>query len=140
VAIRAITEESTRVKTLVDEVNQGSREQARGIEQIGKAIAQMEQVTQKAAANAEESAAAAEQLNAQSEALKDVVAQLTAMVGSCEFGQKTPRQMSSGGQRAAAAQRPRSTSNRSGTLQSRLAAVVAGGKDAFPLAEDSTEF
>ncbi len=46
-AIRAITEESAKVKTLVDEVNLGSQEQARGIEQIGKAITQMEQVTQK---------------------------------------------------------------------------------------------
>ena len=30
------------MKTLVDEVNLGSQEQARGIEQIGKAITQME--------------------------------------------------------------------------------------------------
>ena len=80
-AIRAISEESAKVKTLVDEVNLGSQEQARGIEQIGKAIAQMEQVTQKTAANAEESASAAEELNAQSETLKNVVVRLTAMVG-----------------------------------------------------------
>ncbi|MCC6262666.1 MAG: MCP four helix bundle domain-containing protein [Bryobacterales bacterium] len=80
-AIRAITEEAAKVKTLVDEVNLGSQEQARGIEQIGKAIAQMEQVTQKTAANAEESASAAEELNAQSMTLKSVVERLTAMVG-----------------------------------------------------------
>ena len=46
-AIREITDESIKIKTLVDEVNLGSQEQARGIEQIGKAITQMEQVTQK---------------------------------------------------------------------------------------------
>jgi len=80
-AIRAISEESAKVKVLVDEVNLGSQEQTRGIEQIGKAIAQMEQVTQKTAANAEESASAAEELNAQSETLKDIVAQLTGIVG-----------------------------------------------------------
>jgi len=80
-AIRTITEESAKVKTLVDEVNLGSQEQARGIEQIGKAISQMEQVTQKTAANAEESASAAEELNAQSETLKEIVSRLTAMVG-----------------------------------------------------------
>ena len=84
VAIQMITEESAKVKTLVDEVNLGSQEQARGIEQIGKAITQMEQVTQKTAANAEESAAAAEELTAQSETLKDVVASLSAMVGGVE--------------------------------------------------------
>jgi methyl-accepting chemotaxis protein/methyl-accepting chemotaxis protein-1 (serine sensor receptor) len=80
-AIRAITEESSQIKVLVDEVNLGSQEQARGIEQIGKAISQMEQVTQKAAANAEECASAAEELNAQSQTLKDIVERLTAMVG-----------------------------------------------------------
>jgi methyl-accepting chemotaxis protein/methyl-accepting chemotaxis protein-1 (serine sensor receptor) len=72
------------VKTLVDEVNLGSEEQVRGIEQIGKAITQMEQVTQKTAASAEESASAAEELNAQSETLKEVAERLTDMVGGGE--------------------------------------------------------
>ena len=80
-AILAITEESGKVKMLVDEVYSGSQEQARGLEQIGRALTQMEQVTQRTAANAEESAAAAEELNAQSETLKDIVDRLTAMVG-----------------------------------------------------------
>jgi methyl-accepting chemotaxis protein/methyl-accepting chemotaxis protein-1 (serine sensor receptor) len=80
-AIRAITEEFGKVKTLVDEVNQGSQEQTRGIEEVAKAVLQMQTVTQSTAAGAEESAAAAEELNAQSEALKDVVRRLTAMVG-----------------------------------------------------------
>jgi methyl-accepting chemotaxis protein len=84
VAIRTISEESHKVKMLVDEVNLGSQEQARGIDQIGKALTQMEQVTQGTAANAEESAAAAEELNAQSETLKDVVQRLAAMVGASE--------------------------------------------------------
>jgi len=79
-AIRTITAESTRVKTLVDEVYLGSTEQTRGIEQIGKAIVQMEQVTQTTAASAEENAAAAEELNSQSEKLKEVVRQLSVLV------------------------------------------------------------
>ena len=83
-SIRTITEDSTKVNTLVDEVNLGSQEQARGIEQIAKAILQMEQVTQRTAANAEESASAAEELNAQSAALRDVIERLTAMVGGGE--------------------------------------------------------
>jgi len=44
-AFRAITEESAKVKTLVNEVNLGSQEQARGIEQIGKAITQVERLS-----------------------------------------------------------------------------------------------
>jgi len=84
VAIRAITEESAKVKTLVDEVSLGSQEQTRGIEQIAKALTQMEQVTQQSAANAEESAAAAEELTAQASTLMDVVGQLSIMVDGTE--------------------------------------------------------
>jgi len=83
-AIRSITAESAKVKTLVDEVHLGSQEQARGIDQIGKAILQMEQVTQSTAASAEESASAAEELSAQSMTLKEVVERLTALVGGGE--------------------------------------------------------
>jgi methyl-accepting chemotaxis protein/methyl-accepting chemotaxis protein-1 (serine sensor receptor) len=82
--IRQITADSEQVKTLVDEVNLGSEEQARGIEQISKSIVQMEQVTQGTAASAEESAAAAEELTAQSEALRGIVVRLMAMVGGAE--------------------------------------------------------
>ena len=80
-AIQAVTEDSARVKVMVDEVSLGSEEQSRGIDQIGRAISQMEQVTQTNAASAEESAAAAEELNAQSETLKDVISRLHDMVG-----------------------------------------------------------
>ena len=83
-AIRAITDESGKVKILVDEVSLGSREQTRGVEQVAKAVAQMERVTQTTAASAEESAAAAEELNAQSETVKNIVERLTAMVGGRE--------------------------------------------------------
>ena len=87
VAIRAITEESAKVKTLVDEVSVGSQEQTRGIEQIAKALTQMEQVTQQSAANAEESAAAAEELTAQASTLMEIVHQLSAMVGGMQEGE-----------------------------------------------------
>ncbi|MFN7935201.1 MAG: methyl-accepting chemotaxis protein [Bryobacteraceae bacterium] len=80
-SIRSVTEEAGRIKMLVDEVSLSSQEQARGIDQIGKAISQMEQVTQRNAASAEESAAAAEELNAQSDTMRGVVERLTAMVG-----------------------------------------------------------
>ena len=79
-AIRAVTEKAATVKITLDEVNLGSQDQANGIQQIGKAIIQMEKVTQSIAANSEESAAAAEQLNAQSEALKKIARRLAAMV------------------------------------------------------------
>jgi methyl-accepting chemotaxis protein/methyl-accepting chemotaxis protein-1 (serine sensor receptor) len=80
-AIRSIAEDSTKIQALVDEVNLASLEQSRGIEQIAKAITQIEQVTQNSAANAEESASAAEQLTAQATTLNGLVSRLTAMVG-----------------------------------------------------------
>jgi methyl-accepting chemotaxis protein len=84
VTMRAITEESGRIKVLIDGVSQGSEEQSRGIEQIGKAITQIEKATQNAAANSEESAAAAEELSAQSETLREIIDQLRMMVSSEE--------------------------------------------------------
>jgi methyl-accepting chemotaxis protein/methyl-accepting chemotaxis protein-1 (serine sensor receptor) len=81
VAIAAITTESKKVKTLLDEVNLGSQEQVRGIDQISRAIAQMDQVTQTSAAASEEGAAAAEELSAQSETLRNIAKVLAAMTG-----------------------------------------------------------
>jgi methyl-accepting chemotaxis protein len=80
-SILAITEGAGKVKTLVDEVEASSKEQAQGIEQISKSVAQMDEVTQRTAANAEERASASEELNAQSQALLAVVEQLQVLVG-----------------------------------------------------------
>jgi methyl-accepting chemotaxis protein/methyl-accepting chemotaxis protein-1 (serine sensor receptor) len=79
-AIHKITEQTTKVKALVDEANSESQEQSRGIEEIVKAISQMEQVTQQSAANSEQGAAAAEELSSQSESLQEIAQQLTFMV------------------------------------------------------------
>jgi len=84
--IRTITEEALKVKTLVEEVNLSSQEQASGIEQIGRAVAQMEHVTQGTAANAEETASAAQALSAQSEGLNEIVESLTTLVGGSSRG------------------------------------------------------
>jgi hypothetical protein len=88
-AIRAITEEAFKVKTLVDEVSLGSQEQTRGIEQVAKAITQMGSVTQRAAADAEKSAAAAEELSAQSDAVQDIVQRLQRLVRGHAIDQTT---------------------------------------------------
>jgi len=71
-----------QVDDLVSEVAGASREQTEGITQINSAVAQMDQVTQSNAANAEESAAAAEELNGQAEIMKESVAELLQLVGS----------------------------------------------------------
>ena len=81
-SIAAITQGAAKVKTLVDEVDASSKEQAVGIDQISKSIAQMDKVTQQTAANAEESAGSSEALNAQSQTLLELVERLQSMVGA----------------------------------------------------------
>ena len=79
-AIQALAEQSASVRTLVEEVRAGSREQHRAVERIGEALTQIEEVTQQAASGAEEGSAAAEELTAQAASLLDVVALLGRMV------------------------------------------------------------
>jgi methyl-accepting chemotaxis protein len=81
-SIQRISGEFTGIGMLVDEVSHGSKEQSTGIGQIGRALSQMEQVTQTTAASAEESAAAAEELNAQSESMRELTERLNEMVGA----------------------------------------------------------
>ena len=81
-AVRTMTENSSRIKILVDEVNQGNQEQARGMQQISRAVVQMQQVTQKTAASAEESASAGTELDGHAGALRSLVHELTEMVGA----------------------------------------------------------
>ncbi len=80
-AIHSITASSAKVKQLVGDVDQGSRDQSRSIEQISAAIRQMEQVTQSTAANAEECASASMDMNSQAEAMTEIVERLEALVG-----------------------------------------------------------
>jgi methyl-accepting chemotaxis protein len=79
--IHAITESAAQVKTLVDEVNLGSQEQARGIAHISSSLAEMDRVTQANAASAEQSASASEQMSGQAEALQNIAGELRALVG-----------------------------------------------------------
>jgi methyl-accepting chemotaxis protein len=81
-AVRAMTENSVRVKSLVDEVNIGNQEQARGMEQITRAVLQMEKVTQATAAGAEEGASAGTELNAHADLLRTLVHEMRIMVGA----------------------------------------------------------
>jgi methyl-accepting chemotaxis protein/methyl-accepting chemotaxis protein-1 (serine sensor receptor) len=149
-AIRAITEESAKVRTLVDEVNLGSQEQARGIDQIGKAITQMEQVTQKSAASAEEGASAAEELTAQSDTLKGIVERLTQMIGGVKEdrkkNRKPRRRVTTGTHEGASADLPAlhkaAGSQRwdLGSAEPVHSARHLPSKDSFPPADQFTEF
>jgi methyl-accepting chemotaxis protein/methyl-accepting chemotaxis protein-1 (serine sensor receptor) len=153
--IRDIPGSSGKVKTLVDEVKQGSEDQARGIQQIAKAISQMEQVTQRSAATAEESASAGEEMSAQAETLRSIVKQIQAIVGGGGLATRRERKTSAPTGRAAhetgprgpkayhAVKAPQATPSRS--CAQRVAeqphpVPARGNKNVFPLDDDFKEF
>ena len=72
---------STKIGQLVDEIATASQEQAHGIAQINRAVAEMDKVVQQAAYSAESSAAAAESMNSQVNHLKKNMEGLASLVG-----------------------------------------------------------
>jgi methyl-accepting chemotaxis protein/methyl-accepting chemotaxis protein-1 (serine sensor receptor) len=131
-AIHAVIEESVQIKTLVEEVNVGSQEQRQGIDQIARAVNQMQQMTQSSAANAEEGAAAAEELTAQALELADIVERLSIMAGGAT--ETAPVRQ--------AAQRPGPALNPRPTAKARPAAALPmpGDKPAKPVAATEGSF
>ncbi len=65
---------------VIGEITGAAREEAQGIGQISKAVAEINVVVQKNAANSEETAAASEQMTAQAETLRALDAQLHTLV------------------------------------------------------------
>lgn len=85
-AFKENAEISLKIGQLVDEIATASEEQAQGIGQVGKAVQEMDKVTQSTAANAEESAAASEELNAQAEQMKNYVSDLMKVISGTGNG------------------------------------------------------
>src|SRR5579862_5286050 len=81
---------------LVQEVTAASREQSTGVNQINKAMSQVDQVTQRNASSAEELSSTAEEMASQSEALAQLVGFFKTSDGDASFsflnkgGAKTP--------------------------------------------------
>ncbi len=79
-SLNEITARSREMEALVVEIATASSEQSEGVKQISTSVNQMDKVVQNAASNAEETAASAEQLNSQAMMMKQVVAELSALV------------------------------------------------------------
>jgi methyl-accepting chemotaxis protein len=75
-----ITGKVRKVDELIAEIAMASKEQSEGIGQVTRAVGEMDRVTQANAATAEETSSAATELNTQTERLRAVIADLTAMV------------------------------------------------------------
>jgi methyl-accepting chemotaxis protein/methyl-accepting chemotaxis protein-1 (serine sensor receptor) len=81
-AITAITGVTAQLKILMDEVSVSSSEQKKGLDQIARAVEQMDQLTQRNAASAQEGAASAQEMGDQSAGLLNVVRELESFLGS----------------------------------------------------------
>jgi methyl-accepting chemotaxis protein/methyl-accepting chemotaxis protein-1 (serine sensor receptor) len=79
-SIEEITGRSTEVKALVDGVSMGSQEQAKGIEEIARAVRQMEQQVHQVLRSGEDLTLAGQQISAQTTNVENGVARLQAMV------------------------------------------------------------
>jgi methyl-accepting chemotaxis protein len=80
-AAKLITDSTERLRQIIQSVRESSHQQARGIGEISRAVAEIETVTQRAAATAEETAAGSEELNAQAAASLTAVSDLGVLVG-----------------------------------------------------------
>ena len=80
-----------RVTDIVGEISAASSEQSAGVAQVGEAITQMDEATQRNSALVEESAAAAESLKLQARQLVDAVAFFTLASGSSAHAGLAPR-------------------------------------------------
>jgi len=85
-AFGEVSVSASKVGELVGEIAAASQEQAQGIDQINKAVMEMDKVTQQTAANAEESASASEEMNAQAEQMKSISSVLVNIIGGSANG------------------------------------------------------
>ncbi len=81
-----------KISGLVGEIAAASNEQAQGIEQINRAVSEMDKVVQQNAANAEESASSSVEMNAQAAHMKGFIEDFVAIVGRTANGAATGRE------------------------------------------------
>ena len=68
-----IVQSVRRVNEILEEISHASHEQSAGIEQVNRAVGEMDKVTQQNAALVEEAAAAAQSLKDQAGVLRDAI-------------------------------------------------------------------
>lgn len=83
---RLVAESVEKSGALVGEISAASQEQAQGIEQLNRAVIDMDKVVQRNASSAEESASASEEMNAQALRLKEFVGELIALIEGAKGG------------------------------------------------------
>jgi methyl-accepting chemotaxis protein len=88
-AIHKISDSNTEVSELISDVARASGDQARGLDEINKAVAVMERVTQANAANSEETAASSVQLSTQANDMVGLIHTLRAITEGLDERRQT---------------------------------------------------
>jgi len=91
-----IDSQAKKVSELLDEISVATNEQAQGVEQINKAVSQMESVLSSNAQTAEEAAAASRTLEDQAVNVKSIVDSLIVLVEGAEAVHQQPQRQVSG--------------------------------------------
>jgi len=81
-AFKEVSQNAAKVGELVTEIAAASNEQSQGIEQVNKAVVEMDKVVQQNAANAEESASSSQEMHSQAEAIETMIGNLRNFVGA----------------------------------------------------------
>jgi methyl-accepting chemotaxis protein len=116
-ALAEITSRADRVGAVVGEIAAASEQQARGVDQIAGALDQMNDLTQRAAANSEQAAAAAVELSGQAASLHGLVGAFTlapagAAATTAAARPRSPRRRPGRGPRRRTASRARGAAGR----------------------------
>jgi methyl-accepting chemotaxis protein len=85
-AFSLVAETSSKVGELVAEIASSSNEQSQGIDQVNRAVADMDKIVQQNAANAEEFAVLPEGMNSQAVQMRRNVHDLAALIGGTVKG------------------------------------------------------
>jgi methyl-accepting chemotaxis protein len=117
----------TRASDIVAEISASAKEQSAGIDQVIKAVAEMDKVTQQNAASSEESSSAAEELSGQSQ-------ELASMVGAFRLGHEEARPARARAPQALAARGAKASGHR-GTG---VAARARKAEQAMPLDDEAS--
>ncbi|MFH1061214.1 MAG: methyl-accepting chemotaxis protein [Pseudomonadota bacterium] len=98
-AFDQVEQSALKAVGLVGEISAASAEQAQALDQISRAVGEMDRVVQTVAANAEQGSAAAEELAGQSGGLREVVVKLAVLVHGNGHGNGNGHGSGTGGRR-----------------------------------------
>lgn len=148
---RQVADSVGKSSELVDEIAAASQEQALGIEQVNKAVSEMDRVVQRNASSAEESASASEEMSAQALRLKEFVGELVALVEganstrtqkgpSSAKGKQVPREHFEKPIQVPLLKASAGSAKANGKVQAPQGRLPSATEQAFPLDDEISDF